>query len=229
MFGQRLNHFQRHLLLDEKKDIDDDGGKGGKGSSGAADDDASGKSTEDKVAYETYQKVLAEKKSIQAKQQELETELSELRKKNQEAEAEKVKASGDKDAYIKTLETNLQTQKTQFETDQNKFKMAKVVSTFREVAAKEGCQYVEDLQKLYADSFKEVKVNPLNFDVDQDSIKEIISKAKEKSAHLFTKKDLKITDLYLKDGGNNDSYKEELKKCKTQKEFDALRKKYNRA
>lgn len=227
MFIRSLNRFQRNLLL-----AADDGNGGGNGSSGNGSGGSSGGAggdAKDKVAYETYQKVLDEKKSIQSKQTELESQLSELQKKVQEAEAEKLKASGDKDAYIKTLETNLQNEKTKYETELTKFKLTKVVSSFREVAVKEGCQNVDDLQKLFADKFKDIKVNPVNFDVDSESVASLISQAKEKSSYLFTPKKIKIDDINLNTGGNADAYKEELKKCKTQKEFDAVRKKYGRA
>jgi sugar-specific transcriptional regulator TrmB len=204
---------------------ENDEGQGGGGAN--ASDDSSG--AKDKVAYETYQRILNEKKAEQQKRQELESKFGELEKKLSDIEAEKLKASGDKDALIKSLEDRVKASESKLTTESTKFKLAKVVSTFREVATKEGCQNVDDLQKLYADSFKSVKVDPLNFDVDPESVKEIVSVAKAKSSYLFKAQAPKIDDVNLGGNGNLESYREEIRKCKTQKELDAVRKKYGRA
>lgn len=178
------------------------------------------------VSHEEFEKLQTQKSELENTLNSFKTELEALK-------TEKLKNAENKDEYIKSLEAKIKesedkftSQKSQHETDLNKFKLSKVVSQFREVAAKEGVKHIDDLQKLYGDQLKNVKVNA-NFDVEGDTLKHIISSAKEKSPYLFGTPAPKVEDLN-QTKVKQENYLEELKKCKTQKELDEVRKKFGR-
>jgi hypothetical protein len=164
------------------------------------------------ISKDEFEKLAKERDELSAKANELEGKFSQVAKELESFRNEKLKAEGNKDELIKHLEEKLSNEKRQYEADLSKFKFAKVIGAFREAAAKEGCLNLDDVQKLYADSLKSVKVNPTTFDADQDSLKQIISQAKEKSSYLFTKPAPRVDDINLKNEKDNTSIKANLRK-----------------
>lgn len=170
-----------------------------------------------------------ELKKLQDQKAELENNFNTMKSQMEAIKNEKLKAEGNKDDYIKNIEKQLADEKAARETEANKYKLTKVVSQFREMAAKEGVKHLDDLQKLYGDQLRTVKVNA-NFEIEGDGLKHIFSGAKEKSPYLFNSPAPKVDDLnHIKTKVQQDSYVEELKAVKSQKELDALRKRHNRS
>lgn len=169
-------------------------------------------------------------KKLQASKSELETTLNSLKSKLEALETEKLKSAENKDDYIKSLESKLNEEKSLRETKEKQFMMSKVLGKAREEAIKDGLnpKYADDFQKMYSDKFKDIKVNPTTLEIEGDSLKHLISTVKEKSPYFFEKGAPKVDDLNH-NKVKTDNFLEELKACKSQKELDAVRKKYGRA
>lgn len=157
----------------------------------------------------------------------LKSQLEELQKNDKSSLLKEVQ---DKATALETALAEAQGRITEYDsrmsTTESKFKISKVVSKLREEAIAAGVKDVETFQKVVGDQIKEIKINDA-FDVDVESVKNIISRAKEKQPYFFHGKTPNIDDIN-KQKAKVTAYEDEIAQCKTQKEFDAVRKKYNR-
>ena len=143
----------------------------------------------DKVSYESYQKVLSEKKSVQAK-------LAEMEAYKNQIEQEKLEAEG---KWKELAQTN---KKLAEEFKDKNFKLVKNVadktikSQFKSISEKLGC--VDPELAYMACSFEDLEVSE-DFELDQLKLESKIQDLTKSKPHLF-KKDFKIPqDVIPKD------------------------------
>lgn len=194
---------------------------------GGAPDDAAGGGKSDTVSHESYQKVLDQKKSFQSKYEEQQAEMQKLKEQIENAELEKAKAREDQTEYIKKLEEKLEGFKENEANRKKKATLSKVQQSFKSLAEKEGCKNVDHLLVFASSKLKEVKVNPENGNFDEDDIKTIVESAKKENDYLFASEGKGVDDIQHTKPKQED-YISELRKCKTQKELDEVRKKFGR-
>jgi len=100
-----------------------------------------------------------------------------------------------------------------------------VTSKIKEIAAREGCVNTEDLVLL-------CDLNSFDYDddfqVNEQQVKELVDKFKKDKPYFFNIKAPNIQEGILRPPDGQSSYEDEIQKATTQKEFDAIRKKFNR-
>jgi|CXWL01.1.fsa_nt_gi DNA repair exonuclease SbcCD ATPase subunit len=155
-----------------------------KGSSGAPDANASGENqeatqtqsaqenkTKDVVAYDTYRKILSEKKKLEEKFSSIESELNTLRD-------EKLGAEGKKDELIESLKKKELAAQGRVKELVGSFAYSKLVDSISVEAAKQGCSNVDAFLKLVEFPTEAVDAED-GFRVNGDAIKMAIEKVKK--------------------------------------------------
>jgi len=154
---------------------------------------ASGEAGKESVSYESFQKVLAEKKAAQEKQRQYEAKLAELEQ-----------ASLAEQGKWKEL-----AEKAQIELKAEREKATKIVKTFgqelfsreaKNVALQMGVipQAVDDVLKV--GDWTNIEISE-DFRIDQEKIKESILKLQKEKSYLFAKQATAPKDVNLSQGG----------------------------
>lgn len=164
--------------------------------------------------------------------------MNDERKKRQELEAQLKKQETDKLAeqgkwkeHSEALEKELEAERDARKKDRESYATEGVISIVQREAVKLGVTNETDLADLVALApWNELEVDE-NFRPKTEDVKKMLLEQKKLRPRLFTGKKITIHDTDPgKDGGqkgdNREEYLKELKKCKTQKEFDEVRKKY---
>jgi hypothetical protein len=145
---------------------------------------ASGSEIKDSVAYDTYRKVLGEKKKASEKLAAMEADLQKMKE-------EKLQLEGKKDEYIDTLKKKL----TDLEMNHKKmvgtYAYNSVTNSLKTEALKHGCIDTEALVKLIDVSALEVSED---FNVDQENLKTAVEDLKKQKPYLFSKEAPKFVD-----------------------------------
>jgi len=143
-------------------------------------------STEDKVAYETYKKILSEKKNAQTKLEEMKSELEKLR-------TEKLQAEGKKDELLEDYKTKYETAKKELTEKDQKFAWSKISSAIETEALKHGCLNTKKFLQLLNDNELSSLELDDNYSVNEQSLKSLIEQGKKENDFLF-KKNVSIAD-----------------------------------
>lgn len=161
--------------------------------------------------------------SLRAMEEQLEQERkqrSELQSKIEEQERAELEKQGNFEKLYKELKANT-------ETKEKNFVLSQAMSAFKQEATKQGCTNVDDLSALMQKDIRKAKVNLADYSVDTEYIANLVSTAKEAKSYLFNKPAPKTDDIPQTKAGQ-ESYTAALKQCKTQKEFDEVRRKFGR-
>lgn len=152
----------------------------------------------------------------------LQKENSTFKTEKEKAEEEKLKANGQLEELLKKKEEQLGSLSVKMK---ERLMDTQVIAALKEV----GCKSPEAFIKVVGGYSEKVKFDD-DFNADAQTLKAFIDAGKEqvKDLGFFT-----VDNKPPADGGHGGSgkdipYSEALKKCKTQKEFDEVRKKYNR-
>lgn len=140
----------------------------------------------DSVKYDTYKKVLGEKKAADQKLRELEMRLEQM-------EIEKATAEGNKDELlVKFQEQNRQLQDRLKQKDQA-YAFANLSSQVKTEAAKMGCQDPDSLVKLM--DLANIPVDPESYRADTDNIRMMLEDEKKSRPFFFGKQAPAIQDV----------------------------------
>ena len=138
----------------------------------------SGDEKNDVVSYESYKKALNEKKNFQSKLSEYEQELQRLR-------AEKMSAEGKKDELIQTYKKQLSEISEKLEKTNKHYAWNTLTGAIKQEAIKHGCTDPEKLIRLMDDEdLRSIEIGE-NFNIDFDSVKNVIEKSKKDNFFLF--------------------------------------------
>ena len=143
-----------------------------------------GESRKDHVAYDTYRKVLGEKKAQDAK-------LKELQARIDEVEAQKMQAEGNKDQLIAKLQKQLNEQQKEYKQMQGNYAYNQITSQVKQEAIKLGCIDPDALIRLADITSLEVDES---FNVDKSGVQALIDDLKKSKAYLFKKDVGQIAD-----------------------------------
>lgn len=139
--------------------------------------DVKSESHEDKVAYETYRRVISQKKK---RDEEVEHLRAELAKRDQEA----LMAEGKKDeAYAKAMEALTQ-KNIELEETRKKYATSVISEQIKSKAAQLGCLNAETLMAV--GDFSEVQVDD-NYRVDTTDLERALENAQKQHSYLFQK------------------------------------------
>lgn len=157
------------------------------GSQEPVSDNSSG---DDKVAYETYKKVLGEKKKMQS-------EFLSMQEKLKAIELEKQQAEGNKDDVINSLRTQLNEEKSQKQEIKKNFVWNTIQGQIKNEAISQGCVNPDKLIKLMSkDDLASVEIDD-SFNVNKEDLTRLMDDAKKQHADigLFKAKRSEVHDV----------------------------------
>ena len=154
-----------------------------------------GGNPEQQVSYESYRKVLDEKKAIQRRAEEDARKRAELEAEAESAKREKLEAQGKLSELKDLLDKENKQLKEKLEKETKSFAWKAVSGTLKAKAANFGCLDPDALLTV-ATSRKElnVKVSP-EYEVDGESADEFFKEAKVKYPYLFKEKIVQTNDV----------------------------------
>lgn len=144
---------------------------------------ASGNSDQknDVVAYDSFQKVLSEKKQMQAKYNEMQEQLKAL-------EEQKLQAEGNKDQLIENYRNQLKDYQSKYENTRKSYAWKTVSSTLREIAKDLGADTPKKQQaviNLMDDSYLSRIEADDDFNVDRDAARQVLEEWKKENSDVI--------------------------------------------
>lgn len=141
----------------------------------------------DSVAYDTYRKVLGEKKKR-------DEQLNQMAEKLKTLEQKEMEAKGEQQKLIEALRKELQEKDTKLKHVHQSFAWNNLESQLKTYAAKEGCRKPDALVKLMdAVDFEGIEVSD-NYQVNGEDLTRVVSKYKGEYPELFSKPTPEIAD-----------------------------------
>ena len=164
--------------------------------SGESSEKSSGNS-QDMVAYDSYQKAVAERKADQARAKKAMEEAAELRERLKEIELDKQQAEGNKDDVIVTLRKELGEVKENLANKDRGYARSIIEGQLSAKATELGC---DDLGLFMAGLNQSdgllagVEVDD-NFQVNTEDLTRVVEKMKDKHPRLFKEKNVVVHDI----------------------------------
>ena len=146
--------------------------------------------TKDNVSYDSYRKLLGEKKKAQS-------ELMALREQVDSFKQEKMSSEGRKDEVIQSLRDQLNETKNVLKETKQTFAWNSVESQIKQAAIKAGCVAPDKLVRLMGqEELKALDIND-NFQVNAEDLGALINKAKQEHQDigLFGRKTVNVNDV----------------------------------
>lgn len=172
----------------------------------------------DSVKYDTYKKLLGEKKAADSRMKALEDKLNAL-------EVDKMQAEGNKDELIQKLQADLSVTRDSLKQKDQAYAYATLGSQVKTEAAKMGCQDPDSLVKLM--DLQGIPIDPETFRGDSDNIKMMLEEEKRSRPFYFGKPAPNIQDVKRQDAILQSSTPDEHDLSnKSREEIDAYIKKY---
>lgn len=169
------------------------------------------------VSYETYRKIVSEKKKAMA-------ELVELRDQKLKFEQEKLELEGKKDEALALWKKKADAFESELKATKQKFQWNSIESQIKNVAMESGCSNVNAFMKLLdKETLKTVEVDE-NFNVDKQGILKLIDESKKEFAdlNLFSKAKIQVHDVTAVNKNKAPSVDDLVAKCKTPEEVAKL-------
>lgn len=223
----KFGHFVRYLSPDDNSGGGSGGANDGSGGTGEKNqnknlDDGSGgtgdEGSKQTVAYETHQKLLRERK----KDQEL---LRELQAKEKAREEEKLKEQGNFQTLLKQREEELKKEREEKQRlVQEREDGLRLNALLKHMSGTVERQYwaLFDLDK--------VAIDPSSGKVDEATAQAAAKAFEAQYGKVVEKKsNAKLPQEAAQGGASGGGFETEIKAAKTQKEFDAVMKKYGKA
>lgn len=143
---------------------------------------------DDKVAYDTYRRVVGKSKKVMAENDELKQRLNLI-------EQDKMAADGKKDDVIKSLREELGQTRSQLDSQKQNYAWNIFSSNIKAEAAKRGCKDPDKLLKLLdKEDLGSVEVDD-NYTVNRDDLSRLMDKAIRENDFLFGKPAVKVNDV----------------------------------
>jgi hypothetical protein len=176
----------------------------------------SAETKDDKVAYETYTRVLDEVKSVRGKYKAAEEKLNEMQSKLKEVELKELEKKGEYDTILTELRTELKKKDEVNRAIVNKFAESSRKKALESKAVKLGCTNVNAFMRLVGDEINQVEVGE-NFEVAGESLEELIERIRKESDNAF----FANGNIRIADGTPGVVIKEKPEKQKTKEELIA--------
>lgn len=140
----------------------------------------------DKVAYDTYKKLLGEKKAADSRLKELEMKFNAM-------ENEKLEKNGQSNELVQKLQTQVSDLSNRLEQKDKAYAFATLSSQVKTTAAQMGCQSPDDLVKLM--DISTLPVDPETFRANDDAIKMLVEDGRKSRPFLFVKTAPNVQDV----------------------------------
>lgn len=142
----------------------------------------------DNVAYETYRKVLSEKKKR-------DEELLSLRDQLKTYEQQKAETEGRKDDVISSLRKELDEYKSKLTNVQKTYAFTTIEQQIRQKAIESGCKKPDHLLRLLSnEDLGSIDVSD-DFRVNSDDLTRVIDKSKKEFDYLFKVERVNVSDV----------------------------------
>lgn len=152
---------------------------------------------------------------------------AEFQKQLDDIETQRLADSGQKDELIKKLQDQIKATEEKLKGTTNTFATKTVKAQLREAARAMGCEKPDLVLKLA--NLSDISVSTEDFSVDSDSLKGVLEAVKNEAPELFKKQAAPPRDGNPGSPNQEETgYLAELKKAKTQRELDAVRRKYGK-
>lgn len=142
---------------------------------------------QDTVAYDTYRKVLSEKKARDERLREMEERL-------QSFEQTELERKGQHEAIIKTLRDENQKLKSDLSTRDRAYVMSKVNAAITTKAVEAGCKAPDKLLRLIDREKIEALEIDDNYNVNSQAVEYLINEAKKENDFLFKRNSVNVQD-----------------------------------
>ena len=140
---------------------------------------ASGETSKDQVAYETYKKTVESEKVARAK-------LASMQQALQALEEEKLQRDGKKDELLETYKKRMQELEIKHNKTQQTYAWNTLTGEIKREAMANGCLNPDKLIKLMSDDdLNSIEVGE-DFNINKDAIKEVIERNKKENSFLFS-------------------------------------------
>lgn len=176
----------------------------------------------DTVAYETYRKTLRSEKALKLQLEDANAEREALKQAKLEAE-------GKTQELNESLKQQLDELKTSRKREASMFINATLQAQLESEASKHGCIDSEALMNFADFEVLVEDVDETTFRASNEKVSAEIDRIKKAKSYLFQQSTPSINNGLPKDGKPKDEdYASALTKCTSQKELDAVRRKYGR-
>lgn len=179
------------------------------------------------VSSEEFNKLKEQFEGLSKLNSELKNQNESLSGKIKEFETQKLEESGDNDAIIKRLKEEIDTYKSTNSGLKDKFRLTLAKTSLKSALQSKGCEHVDDAINLYSKDLKGIEVNKDNFEISPKSVESLVERISNEKPFLFKQEAPNIDDINQTKAKQED-YVDAIRKCKTQKEFDEVRKKFGR-
>ena len=205
----------------------EDNGVGDAGVDGAGsttDQTGSEGQRDDVVSYSTHKKLLDQRKTDLQKLREYETRLNEIENERKKQEEDRLSQQGEYKKLLTLREQELAETKSKLDTtNKNIADTWKLQAIYEKLPGK-----IKNKEYLSFVNLEKIAFNPENGEIDPQSVDVVVNEFLEKHPSLIEiNKNAKLpgtapgTTVYK-------TYEEEIKTARSQREFDLIRKKYNR-
>jgi hypothetical protein len=171
---------------------------------------------EDKVSYESYKKLLDEKKKQDLKLRDFEEKLEKER-------IEKLEKEGNLKSALDEYKKKAEDKDQLLERERATYQMEKISNTVKTLALKSGAHNPDDILKVFKDDFKDKKLSEIN----EDLIKGVVEKAKKERPYWFMR-DVKIDNVTPANPNFKDLNSESLKKMSAKEIAEQYKKMRNK-
>lgn len=143
----------------------------------------------EQVAYSTYRKLLGEKKSRDAKLREMQAQLEQY-------EAQAMEQEQDLTKKVDLFKTQAESAKAELTELKSRIAENTISNQVKQKAVEAGCINADDLYSLVRNepSFKAINIDD-NYNIDAESLDELIKNAKKEKSYLFKKTDVQVHDI----------------------------------
>ena len=149
---------------------------------------AESKGNGDTVAYDTYRRVLGEKKKRDSELLELKDKLANLSESLNGYKQKELEQDGKQSELIQSLREQLAKRETELKETSKKYAWNTISSQIKSAATKEGCINADKLINLIDPSdLRAIEVDE-HFNVNSDDLKTVLERARQENDFMFPKR-----------------------------------------
>jgi len=176
------------------------------------------------VSYDTHKKLLGQRKADQLKLKQLEEQLESFTQKQQQAEEAKLAEQGEYKKILSVREEELRKERELRQSTEKQINDAYKLNAFYsklpgKIPRKEYLSFVD---------LDSIALNPETRDVDMESVQQVVNRFMEDHPTLVKLNDDRRLPADAPKNNSPSTYAEALRQCKSQRELDEVRRKFNR-
>jgi len=175
-------------------------------------DDKKSGDSKDKVAFESYDRVVRDNRKLQARLKEMEAAIAQSSEKIEDYQRSELESQGKKDELIENLKKEIALKSKELKESRATFAYKRLKDQISSEASKAGCVNTEKLIRLISpDDLRGIRIGD-NFDADAEEIKALVERAKQEHSDigLFGRVGIKVNDVVPGEQGKKYVGKDDL-------------------